>query len=85
MNSIGYCFQKPNGKYLVRYIYHSYHKAYYAWRDTFYIEEATVFTHMKLPKTAKKERGYPRGIPFNWVRVRKFSQTTITPERETNE
>lgn len=77
MNIIGYCFVKPNGKYLVRYQYYSNHKSYYGWRDTTDVEEATVFTSMKLPKNVKKERGYPRGASFNWLHVYRFIRTTI--------
>lgn len=66
----GYCFVKPDGKYLVRYQYYQHHKQHYGWRDTTDVGEATIFPSRRLPKNAKKERGYPRGSPFNWVSVR---------------
>lgn len=66
----GYCFVKPNGKYLVRYQYHHHHKLYWAWRDTEDVGEATIFPNKRLPRNAKKERGYPRGSPFNWMLVK---------------
>ena len=71
-SSQGYCFLKPNGKYLVRYQYHHHHKLYWAWRDTEDVGEATIFTHRRLPKNAKKEKGYPRGASYNWVSVKIF-------------
>lgn len=82
MSTLGYCFVKPNGKYLVRYQYHHHHKLYWAWRDTTDIAEATVFPSMNLPRNAKKEKGYPRGSSHKWEPVSVYRRVVTFVDKE---
>lgn len=65
----GFCFVKPDGTYMARYM-RSTHIGYkHCWHEAASIDTATIFTNSRLSTHMKEEEGFPRG-GLNAVSVR---------------
>lgn len=74
----GFCFVKPDGTYMARYM-RSTHIGYkHCWYEARSIEQATIFPYSKLSVREMQEEGYPRGEPLNAVSVKVTRTVELT-------
>lgn len=74
----GFCFVKPDGTYMARYM-RSTHIGYkHCWCEANSIEQATIFPSSRPSINMMREEGYPRGEPLNAVSVKATRTVELT-------